>query len=51
MAEETNSSGSMHRVAYDLCVLISQHEENDRTREYWLKLYRECLHVVKGGNA
>lgn len=51
---------SQARVAYDLMVLISGKEigftmaqnkdvaEEQKSRDYWLKLYSECHNVAKG---
>ena len=59
MAEDTRVSGSVavesgskERVALDLAIRIASDEKPgtgdraERTREYWLTLYKQCLHKV-----
>jgi hypothetical protein len=44
---------SKERVAFDLMNIIESVEDEDQSRnprEYYLKLYKECLHAVNGGD-
>lgn len=46
------TSDSPQRVALDLADRIHMNEESSfkRDREYFLKLYSQCLSVVRGGS-
>jgi hypothetical protein len=59
MAEKTTVSGSVSvqtdskaRVAFDLMQHIRGYEEMDKAapRQYWLELFRDCMHVASGGD-
>lgn len=45
-------SDSKERVALELAERIDFRADREvkRDREYWLTLYSQCLHTVKGGN-
>lgn len=45
-------SDSPQRVAFDLAMQVHHYEPNTnaRDREYFLKLFSQCLHVVHGGS-
>ncbi len=48
--EQSTTSGSIERVAYDLMEIIQSHDEgSDKSdKGYWLKLYSQCLHTARG---
>lgn len=43
-------SGSPERVAYDLMMAVARNENQEKTRDYFLNLYSETIHVVRTGN-
>ena len=57
MAEETKLvTDSAERVAYDLTLAIYSEERSASTgeaadRAYWLRLYQDCIAVVRGAAA
>ena len=50
MPDKIQLVDSPERIAFDLMLEISHFESEkqvEKTREYWLKLYSECLHTVR----
>lgn len=56
MAENVNvSHDSKQRVAFDLMMHISnatyeESQDKQKTKDYWLKLYRQCYKAVNGNS-
>lgn len=48
MSENILKSDCPERVAPDLLKIILKHEEDEKDRKYYLKLYSDCLSVVQG---